>query len=954
MLKYRGVYRVSMWSLRLTVAFAVAACALDHVRAQTVIDLPTSKQLLGPVPGDPRRVNSLPMTLAVSPDGRYIVSLNAGYGTFESGYAQSLAVLETSTGNVKDFPDDRVGPASQQSYFSGLAFNAAGDEVYVSFASTSDPEGSKKDSTGNGVAVYSFASGTLRPKRFLKLPMVKLAPGRHTDYAPSGDGTTGIPYPAAIAVVPGGKLLVAENLSDSVALVDATTGSVERTFDLSASNAVPSTYPIALAVSRDGRRGYVALWNASEVVELDLVKGSVRRRLELMKPHSPTAPGTHPCSLLLDERSGALYVSLSNKDAVAAISVGKDEFALTGYFDTRLPGQSYFGAEPDALAMSADGTKLYAANLGSDAVAVLDPRRLRRAARSGGMAEPVGFLPTELMPTAMVESGGKLYVATGKAKGTGPNDSPQKKVDTPAGRKARMGAFTYAPTLLYGSLAAIDEAGLMAGLKDATEIVLESNRMKAAAETVRFANGATAPIKHVIYIIKENRTYDQVLGDLSKDGRPVGNGDPKLTMYGAAITPNQHKLALQFGVLDNFYDSAEVSADGHVWSNAGIGTDYLEATWQQNYSRHQRTYDYEGVVADGVPLVQKIPDIEEPASSYIWTDMAAHGRTTYNFGEYIASTFCDQKRASNSLKDPKLGAMSGGEVVCEHPFIQPGEPIPAEWGGGTNLWPWGIPRLAGNVATKPELVGHFAPEAPDFNLRVPDQIRAQVFMLHLAKWIGDRAAGKDTMPNFVELRLGNDHTAGTTPGGPTPKSSVADNDLAIGRMVEAISHSPYWDDTAFFILEDDAQNGADHVDAHRSLAIVVSKYAPHPSAGQAAVVDSRFYTTVSVLRTMETLLGVPPMNNNDAFASMISTLFTGPGDQPAFTTDFSNRDNGLIYMANKPNAPGAALSMKMDFTHEDRADPNKLNLILWQDAMGTQPPPSMLLEKHKKAKDDDD
>jgi hypothetical protein len=183
---------------------------------------------------------------------------------------------------------------------------------------------------------------------------------------------------------------------------------------------------------------------------------------------------------------------------------------------------------------------------------------------------------------------------------------------------------------------------------------------------------------------------------------------------------------------------------------------------------------------------------------------------------------------------------------------------------------------------------------------------------------------------------------------------VADNDLAIGRAVEAISHSAYWNDTAFFILEDDAQAGADHVDAHRSLAIVVSKYAPHSKPGQLAFVDSRFYSTVSVLRTMETLLGVPPMNNNDAFASLISTLFTGMGDQPAFTANVSNRENGLIYTANKANAPGAAESMKMDFTHADRAPTDKLNLILWRDTMGSQPPPAMLLVKHSIKKDDDD
>jgi hypothetical protein len=237
---------------------------------------------------------------------------------------------------------------------------------------------------------------------------------------------------------------------------------------------------------------------------------------------------------------------------------------------------------------------------------------------------------------------------------------------------------------------------------------------------------------------------------------------------------------------------------------------------------------------------------------------------------------------------------------------------------------------------------------------VPDQIRVNIFLRHLAVWEKDRAAGRDTMPNFIQLRLPNDHTAGTRVGSPRPEASVADNDLAIGRAVEAISHSAYWDDTAFFILEDDAQAGADHVDAHRSLAIVVSKYAPHAGDGKAAVVDSRFYSTVSVLRTMESLLGVPPMNNNDAFASLISTLFTGTGDQAAFRADVSNRENGLIYEANKPSAPGAAASMKMDFSHADRADTYKLNLILWEDAMGKTPPPAALLVRHAKKKDDDD
>jgi hypothetical protein len=236
---------------------------------------------------------------------------------------------------------------------------------------------------------------------------------------------------------------------------------------------------------------------------------------------------------------------------------------------------------------------------------------------------------------------------------------------------------------------------------------------------------------------------------------------------------------------------------------------------------------------------------------------------------------------------------------------------------------------------------------------VPDQIRANVFLRHLKGWVADRAAGRDTMPNFLMLRLADDHTAGTRPGSPAPKASVADNDLAIGRAVEAISHSAFWEDTAFFILEDDAQNGADHVDAHRSLALVVSKYSPKGADG-GAFVDSRFYSTVSVVRTMETLLGLPPMNHNDAFSSMIGSLFTGAGDQAAFTADYANRDNGLIYTANTKTAPGAKASMKMDFRHADRAPAQKLNVILWQDAMGDKAVPQQLKERRKKNKKDDD
>jgi DNA-binding beta-propeller fold protein YncE len=945
--------------MRIFVFAAMAALLPGSLSVVAQQNLPTSKQLIGEAPGHPQRLNSLPVTMAVSPDGRYVVTVNAGYGTFESGYHQSLAVLDTKTGMLADFPDARTLVRMKQTLYSGLAFSPDGAHLYASIASQTDPAGGADDKTGprtgSAVVVYSFKEGKIAPERLISLPVEQLAKG-HTTLLPKGEASQkGVPYPAAIAVV--GKagaerLLVALNLSDSVVLVNAATGAVEHRFDLAETATIPGVYPIDVVVSSDAKRAFVALWNASEVVELDLVKQTVGRKLALLKPSDPVKPGTHPCAFALTADGKSLYVALANRDAVAALNVAGGQFAVRGYFDTRLPKQSYFGAEPAAVAVSADGNTLYAANLAQDAIAVFDTRKLTGKLVHETMVEPEGFIPTEWMPISLAvvpsATGGTLYIATDKGKGTGPNNFPQRPTPETKG-SSLLRPTTYIATLVYGSLASVDATSVEKNLPAWTANVVESNRMKAAEEKVVFAGGAEGKIKHVLYIVKENRTYDQVFGDLSLNGKPVGNGDQSLTMYGEKITPNLHKLALQFGVLDNFFDSGEVSGDGHVWSTAGIGSDYLERTWQQSYRGSQRSYDYEGVVSEGYPLLQRIPDVNEPASGYIWGNAQAHGKTHYNFGEYIASTFCGEKATDN----PQLGPVLAGPT-CAHKEYAPGEALPANWGGGVNKWPWGIPVLAGNTATKPELVGHFAEESPDFNLRIPDQIRAEVFFQHLNGWIADRAQGHDTMPNLMVMRLGNDHTAGTTPGGPTPEASVADNDLAAGRIVEAISHSAYWDDTAIFILEDDAQAGADHVDAHRSIALVISKYAPHAAEG-GAVVDSRFYSTVSVLHTMESLLGLPPMNNNDAFSSLISTLFTGSGDQPAFSADTMNRTNGLIYTANKKNAVGAHASMKMDFRHEDRAPVEKLNIILWREAMGARPVPAML-HLHLKSgdKDDDD
>ena len=314
------------------VAFLTSAIALGAgtVHGQT-IDLPTSKQLIGEIPGSPKRLNSLPISMTVSPDSRYVVTVNAGYGTRESNFEQSLSVLDTQTGTVADFPDSRTQVYAKQTLYSGLAFSRDGNHIYASIGSISDPLGKSEKDTGSGVLVYGFANGKISPERMIHLPLQPLAPGRKTKILGDVEGDKGVPFPAAITVIGSAgseKLLVADNLSDDVLLLDAATGAIAKRFDLSESDVVPSTYPIALAVTKDGTRAFVALWNASEVAELDLAKGIVARKLALLKPDSAIAPGTHPCALELSPDGRTMYVALANRDAVAAVNIGAGQFSV--------------------------------------------------------------------------------------------------------------------------------------------------------------------------------------------------------------------------------------------------------------------------------------------------------------------------------------------------------------------------------------------------------------------------------------------------------------------------------------------------------------------------------------------------------------------------------------------------------------------------------------------------
>ncbi len=920
----------------LLVVFVVARAA-DRSRR---INLPTSKSLTLPVPGYVARTNSFPATIALSPDGRYAALLNQGYGTEESGGRQSIAILDLSNNQVHDFPDDRLSDeySTRQSYFIGLAYSTDGKHIYASMGSITDPTGDKPKSTGNGIAVYKFADGQVTPERFIKIAPQSIAPGKEVAFGlrktPAG---TALPYPAGLAVLPGGKnemerrasspvtatgdrLLIANNLSDNVVLLDVGSGKIEKSFDLSRGRHIPGAYPYTVVANKAGTKAWVTLWNAATVAQLNLATGKIDAWYDAFNRTNEIAPSTHPTAMALNSAEDTLYVTLSNTDfdSVLAFDLRPGQVGYRFHATLKSSLESDRGSVPQSVALSPDGKLLFVACASLDAVAVFDTHA------AGPEVAPLGFIPTEWYPSALAIVGNDLLIATAKGEGSGPNNMQ----NTLKGERKRK-EHPYIPTLIGGSIQRISLADIDKNLAAYTQQVEADNLVRSDGGKLEFAGGKN-PIRHVIYVLKENRTYDQIFGDLG-----VGDGDPSLTMYGAEVTPNEHKLALQFGVLDNFYDSGEVSGDGHLWSTAATTSDYNEKTWPIAYRGKERTYDFGGSVADEFPLEQGIPDVDDPATGFLWDNLAKKGLSYRIYGEFVAAVWCKSEKANSAA----TGLPWATTETCPVAEIDKGEPLPPNVGnppGGPSPWPWAIPQVKRVRPSKAALRDHYDPLFPDFQTDYPDQLRADEFLREFAEFVKGRGSAHE-LPQFTLLYLPDDHTGGTRPGKPTPQASVADNDLAVGRVVDAISHSPYWDDTAIFIIEDDAQDGADHVDAHRSTALVISKYAPRTPQ---PLVEHNFYTTVSVIHTMESLLGLPPMNLFDAHAPLMAPLFSGAGTQPPYQVDDKNLRSGLIYRVNARTAPGAKESSRMNFSRPDAADARKLNAILWQDAKGNPSAPT--------------
>jgi hypothetical protein len=400
--------------------------------------------------------------------------------------------------------------------------------------------------------------------------------------------------------------------------------------------------------------------------------------------------------------------------------------------------------------------------------------------------------------------------------------------------------------------------------------------------------GLASPIKYVFYVIRENRTYDQILGDLTQ-----GNGDPRLALFGKDITPNAHALAQNFVLFDNFYVDAEVSYNGHAFSTAAYATDFIEKMWQTAYGGRGGLFLAEG----GGFMRNPFGNITAPQRGYIWDYATANGVSVRSYGEFVNNV----TRSAN------------GDVIA--------------------------------VETVPGLAGLVAPKFAGWDLGIKDQKRIDVWLDEFNDYVRNR-----NLPQLSIVRLANDHTSGTRAGALTPRAMVADNDLALGRLVEAISSSPYWKESAIFVLEDDAQSGPDHVDSHRSVLLVASPFARH------GVVDHTFYSTSSVLRTIELILGLPPMSQYDAAATPLHAAFDSSMNMgqyrrstPAISLDEQNIATSF----------GATTSARMDFSDADRTDEILLNEILWRSIKGpgsAMPPPrrSVFVQPSNGVKDDDD
>jgi YVTN family beta-propeller protein len=830
------------------------------------------------------------LTVGEQPDGRIVVPTNqilrpAGRQITFPGRPVDLALAED--GKVL------VAKSDRSLQFIDLAAGKVKQTLTLLAVGNSKPGFGVVGLTVHGGRVYaSDAQGQVRIAE-------RRADGRYT-LSPTGidlmkPRVVGFAHPAGMALLPDGEMMVTSTRGNNVQVVNLITGQVEQTIGVGVApfgvlpvgpgrcyitnwggnpptlgdpQAVTSGTPIRI----DPRTGVA---NHGTVSVIAAVPGK-------WKQVKTIEVGLHPCALAASPRGRFVYVANAASDTVSVIDRRSDSVVET--IPCRPEGRLPFGSGPNALALSPDGGTLYVANGTNNCVAVVRLGTLAFDADASDhrpeKSAVAGLIPTGWYPGAVLVSpdGKTLYVANIKGHGSLSQPRPKEK-----GKKT----YDY-----LGSVSVIDVPDA-AQLAKYTETVNTNNRLAYSVAGLEKPRPNTKPVpvparhgepsvfKHVIYVIKENRTYDQVFGDMKQ-----GNGDPRLVMFGEDVTPNHHALARQFTLFDNFYCSGVLSADGHTWVNEAYVSDYLERSfggWTRSYPD------------DGSDPLAYVP------TGFLWGNALAHKKTFRNYGEYIKSTYLPAKSTW------------------------------AEWYAEYKA-PGGNPRLKATATPNIKTLESYThPAYPWFPLLMPDVFRARLFIDELKAF-----EKKGELPNLIYVTLPCDHTNATKPGFPTPRAMVADNDLALGQIVEAVSKSKFWPETCIFVVEDDPQNGFDHVDAHRTVALVISPYTKRKH------VDHTNYNQTGMVKTIELILGLPPMNQLDLSATAMRPCFDARPDTSSYTC-LPNRVkldemNLPLFRLQGKALDWAKKSLALNLDEGDEADEDTMNRILWHATRGYDTP----------------
>jgi YVTN family beta-propeller protein len=910
-------------NLRLSLAGGLALAALLPWGAQAQNQLVTGKKITLPPVGSVQSVGSLPMNLIATPDGKYVIST-------DMGFRQSLVSLRATNGMAVsrlNFPGgegvpNQVAAAGSNGLYYGLAIQANKDGTSTLYAAQGQP--------GKIAVVHVGVDGSLtQTGAFPNTPLSK-------------DFTAGIALFTRNGVT---YLAAAENDPNtfltpcSLAIFNTATGAEVGRFQFvnpGFASADPRFYapnfPLAVSALADGSKIFVSSQRDGTVTVLNAAN-----------PVAPSfvasiATGAHPDALLLNRAQSRLFVANAHSDTVSVLDTATN--AVTATILLRPTGATTIaGATPTNLALSPDEKRLY--------VTLGDMNAVAQVNLTNNSVQ--GYIPTGWYPTGVVATAQKKLLVS-NAKGTttrypNPGYVLVEYNDNPG----------YGLNKIEGNVEFISVPNT-ATLASHTRQTMANNSITATTATPHNPLASigllAGQITHVIYIVKENRTYDQVLGDMKdSQGNPIGNGSPALTLFGENITPNQHALARRFVLLDNFYDCGEASGDGWPWSTQGIATEYVIKNLPYNYSGRGRNYDFEGqdngylsggfpatdpdgkpLVSPGTPLSAGAPaitDVSETPANHIW-DLVQRGGLSYrNYGFFYS--FGVNVGPATVLPDNYPTAAG---------LLPPGHDL-------TGKSDFDFRRYDNDYADSDAPQTYFNqattagdPNAPRFLYsrttfgKHNASSRFSEWNTEFQQMVAKDPTGGTGVPNFMTVRFHHDHTQGYTSGKHTPQSEVADNDYAVGQLVQTISSVPsVWDHTAIFVIEDDSQDGPDHVDSHRSTCYVISPFIKKSS------VDHTFYNTDSVLKTMELLLGLPPMSQYDAVANPILAFDNAATNGAAYAATLPSAnivgDRLAVNLPkNSPLSRLAKLSAQLDFAHPDSADPRTLNEILWKGVKG--------------------